>query len=44
VLLPEFVPLPDAVGSLVRQAIAELVRQHQDLPAMVGLVGKMYAK
>src|SRR5260370_21368692 len=36
-LFPELLPLPDA-GSLVQDAVADLVRQHQNLSAMVGLV------
>jgi hypothetical protein len=36
-LFPELLPLPDA-GSFVEDAVAELVGQHQNLAAMVGLV------
>ena len=39
-LLPEFLPMPDTVRSLGWKAIAELVREHRDLPAMVGLMRK----
>src|SRR5438309_2107528 len=36
-MLPEFLPLPDAVHGFVG-AVAKLVGQHQNLTAMVGLV------
>jgi len=38
VFLPELVPLPNAAGSLRGEAVAELVRQQQDLTPVVGLV------
>jgi len=39
VLLPEFVPMPKAVGSLIPgDAIAKLVREQQNLAPVVGLV------
>lgn len=44
VLLPEFVPLPDAAPSFGWEAIAELVCQHDDLAAMVGFVRKHVGK
>ena len=44
VLFPQFVPLPNAARRLIGRAIAELVRQHQDLTSMVGLVGKHVGK
>jgi hypothetical protein len=37
--LPQFFPVPDA-GGFVKQAIAKLVREHQDLPAMMRFVGE----
>src|SRR5260370_37711593 len=36
-LFPHLLPLPDA-GGFVEDAVARLVRQHQNLAAMVGLV------
>src|SRR5258708_17537754 len=36
-LFPELLPVPDA-GSLVEEAVAQLVSQHQDLTAMMRLV------
>src|ERR1700720_2269850 len=36
-LLPKLLPMPDA-GSLVEQPVPKLMRQHQNLPPMVGLV------
>ena len=40
VLLPELVPLPDASPGFGKKAIAELMRKHNDLAAMVGFVGE----
>ena len=38
VLLPQLVPLPDAAPRLRRKPVAQLMRQHQDLAAVMGLV------
>src|SRR5581483_4928057 len=40
VLLPEFVPVPDAASVFHRDAITELACEHQDLAAMVRLMRK----
>jgi len=43
-VLPQFIPEPDTVSGFVRQAIAKLVREHQDLPAMMRFVGEHVRK
>src|SRR5580692_6147368 len=42
-LLPEFLPVPHS-GSRVEDAVAHLVRQHQNLSAMVRLVREHVSK
>jgi hypothetical protein len=41
---PELFPVPKVGGDLGWQRVAELVREHADLPAMVGFVGEHVAK
>jgi hypothetical protein len=41
---PELVPIPEAVHHFVRQRESELVREHEDLAAVVGFVGKHVAQ
>jgi hypothetical protein len=44
VLLPEFVPPPDAAGGLVGETIAELVGEHENLSSVMGFVRKHVAE
>src|ERR1700688_2727298 len=44
VLLPQPVPLPAAVGGCVRQAKTKLVREHDDLAAVMRFVGEHVTK
>ena len=39
-LFPQLVPVPDTGGQLAGNAVTELVRKHQDLSAMMGVMGK----
>jgi hypothetical protein len=43
-LSPQLFPVPDPVGYVVRQRESELMREHADLPAMVGFVSKHVAE
>ena len=43
-LFPQLFPIPDPVRYLVRQRESELMREHADLPAMVGFVRKHIAR
>jgi hypothetical protein len=44
VLLPEFVPPPDAAASGVGKRVAELVSEHEDLAAVMSFVSEHVAK
>src|SRR5207245_9321195 len=43
-LFPQLFPIPDPVRHLVRQRESELMREHTNLPAMVGFVRKDVAQ
>src|SRR6202521_3121555 len=43
-LFPQLFPIPEPGGHLDRQRESELMREHTDLPAMVGFVRKHVAQ
>jgi len=43
-LFPEFFPVPDSIGYIVGEWKSNLVREHADLAAVVGFVGKYVAE
>src|ERR1700738_4905613 len=43
-LFPQLFPIPDPIRHLVRQRESELMREHTDLPAMVGFVREHVAQ
>jgi hypothetical protein len=42
--LPEFLPSPDAVSGFIREWVADLTRQHDDLAPVVSVVGEHVGK